>query len=63
MQKGGIINPPLNYLVSSFAIYHIITGGTALPIALYWRASDTESSTKESGNDWILAHSRGVKRR
>jgi len=41
-------------------MYHIITGGTALPIALYLRISDTLSKLKLSGNDCILAVSSGV---
>ena len=59
----GLFSQPHYLRNNCLAIYHIITGGTALPIALYWRASDTESSINESGNDCILAHSRGVKRR
>ena len=42
---------------------HIITGGTALPIALYCLDSETVEKTKLSGKDWILAASLGVKRR
>lgn len=35
----------------ALATCHIITGGTALPIALYCLASDTTSSVNVSGND------------
>ena len=45
---------------TALAMYHIITGGTALPTALYCFVSETESSRKFSGKDCILAASRGV---
>ena len=43
-------------------MYHIITGGIALPICLYDFASDG-CNLNVSGKDWIRAASRGVKRR
>ena len=35
-----------------------MTGGTALPIALYWRICETESNLNVSGKDCMRAASR-----
>ena len=45
--------------MTTFVTYHMSTGGTALPIARYFLASEP-MNIKSSGKDWILAASRGV---
>jgi hypothetical protein len=39
------------HFTKAFATYHIKTGGTAFPIALYCLFSETTSKLKDSGND------------